>query len=299
MRKMIEKQSKFFLFVLIFIFLSLNCYSENLDKLDWISSQKKLIATHYKNKDNFAAIFETSRLLMYINNDKEKRSLNYFIVSNYYIGKQYNKIINEIGKIKKRNFRENLLLSQAFLNQGLVDKSFLQLKNYNYKKLDYSNQKKLFNAKMSIYLDDNSYDFAFNEALKYPLLNKNDNFYKDLSKYRNLSMKSKFAGVALSTIFPGAGQFYSNQYLDGVISFVGVVSTAAGAYYFAKKGNKGVSYTLGVFSAFFYGENIYGAYNSAKTSNKEKQRKFKKKILKNIKKYDPFYGYEFDVIGIK
>lgn len=88
-----------------------------------------------------------------------------------------------------------------------------------------------------------------------------------------------FAGI-LSSIIPGLGKVYCNQYGDGIFSFMLATITGALAYDAFRENNfrsiKGWLFT--VMSAIFYAGNIYGSYVSAKIYNNQVEME----ILKNL-----------------
>ncbi|MGQ9609271.1 MAG: tetratricopeptide repeat protein [bacterium] len=88
-----------------------------------------------------------------------------------------------------------------------------------------------------------------------------------------------FAGI-LSSIIPGLGRVYCNQYGDGIFSFMLTTITGALAYDAFRENNfrsiKGWLFTA--LSAIFYAGNIYGSYVSAKIYNNQVEME----ILKNL-----------------
>lgn len=271
---------------------------------NWIESQKKIISFYYNSGDNFSAISETTRLINFIDDNKQKNSLNYFIYGNYYLGCQFGKLSELILENQNRSFRENLLLSYSLFKHrsrfNSAEFSNLPINNYSYKFLTLQEQNMLLNSRINLFLESGKPELAYKEVEGSKLyIKKTPGFYSEINSFRNLSIKSKTVSVLFSSLFPGAGQIYSGKYLDGFLSFVGVLATAGGSYYAYKKGYKQTSYSLGFFSALFYVGNIYGAYNSAYKNNKDEYKKYKKRVHGVVEKYDPFYGYEFDEVGLK
>lgn len=81
--------------------------------------------------------------------------------------------------------------------------------------------------------------------------------------------KSPLIAFLLSLPVPGAGKFYTNDWLDGTLSLMLVGVTGFQSYRgFSKKGIKSVyGWIFAGFSAGFYGGNLYGSVAAAKRYN--------------------------------
>lgn len=84
--------------------------------------------------------------------------------------------------------------------------------------------------------------------------------------------KSPFLAGTLSTLLPGAGKAYANQWKDGIISFVFTAGMAFQSYRgFNQKGINSVKgWVYGGLGMGFYLGNIYGSVKAAKNANKKK-----------------------------
>ena len=90
-----------------------------------------------------------------------------------------------------------------------------------------------------------------------------------ISKTIQLKTKKPGIALALSTVLPGLGRFYTKQWKDGLISF-GIVSSLGYASYrnFARNGKGSVlGWVYGGLATGFYLGNLYGSWQSAHRYN--------------------------------
>ncbi len=96
----------------------------------------------------------------------------------------------------------------------------------------------------------------------------------------HLRYKSPGIALALSTLLPGAGKFYTKDWQDGLISMVTILAAA----WQAKTGfsKKGIQSTYGwIYSCMgvgFYSGNLYGSYKAAKKYNRRLDEKLHKQV---------------------
>ena len=93
--------------------------------------------------------------------------------------------------------------------------------------------------------------------------------------------KNPVKAAWLSTIIPGAGKIYTEDYGDGITAFlfVGVLTYLAVDNFNADHDFRG--YLFSALSAYFYAGNIYGSYSSAQIFNV----KYRTSIDNDIKKF--------------
>jgi hypothetical protein len=86
--------------------------------------------------------------------------------------------------------------------------------------------------------------------------------------------------MAMSTIVPGTGRFYTGDWKDAIISMITIGVTGYQAYRgFTIKGTKSAyGWVYGTIATGFYLGNIYGSFSSAKRYNKRKSEKLDQKI---------------------
>ena len=83
----------------------------------------------------------------------------------------------------------------------------------------------------------------------------------------NPPYKSEFTSVLLSTIIPGAGKIYTEEYSDGIIAFLVTGLMGYISYTDFKADHKFRGWLFAGLTAFFYGGNIYGSAASAQIYN--------------------------------
>ena len=101
----------------------------------------------------------------------------------------------------------------------------------------------------------------------------------DLSHlWPNDKKKQPAISVLLSTILPGLGQAYSEDWANSISSFAVVAALGATAALSFVNSENTLGYILAAGSGIFYAGNIYGAYNSAMNKNELRMRRFNEKI---------------------
>ena len=261
---------------------------------EYIQKQKRFITELFGSKMYFNCISETRRLMQYKKNKKYKNDYEYFIASNYFLGKQYKSVIFNIIKNKKL-LSENkfiILLSQSYLKLGYYKESIKALDKIQYNNLTNIDIYNIFYRRCEIHLYSKSYNSIYDEIEEVKKYYKDQyslgKFEKDITKYKGKGFRSTTVSIGLSMIIPGTGQIYSGKYWQGVLTFVSVAATAVGAYFSYINNYKDISYTLIFFSAAFYIGNIYGAYNSARSANMNSHKRFRSRITnKYIPEYNP------------
>lgn len=82
-----------------------------------------------------------------------------------------------------------------------------------------------------------------------------------------------FSGL-LSAVIPGLGQAYSGRFLDGLQSLTVIGTIGAGTAYYINREQYEVAIPAGLLGLFFYGGNVYGGVQAAKTFNSRQEDKF-------------------------
>lgn len=93
------------------------------------------------------------------------------------------------------------------------------------------------------------------------------------------SPKSPWMALTLSALLPGAGQFYTRHYADGVMAFFwNATFLGGGAYTYQLEQRAGRPHSVSILALFagliFYGANLAGAYGSAHQYNAHQERLF-------------------------
>lgn len=114
------------------------------------------------------------------------------------------------------------------------------------------------------------------------LLRQNIARTPELGRYQpfveqGLRLKYKKPGVAalFSAVVPGAGKVYTSYWKDGAMAFATIGMASWQSYNgFRRDGIKSAyGWVFGSLAAVFYLSNIYGSFKSAKTYNREQERK--------------------------
>ncbi len=252
--------------------------------------QKRFILQLFNRKRYFDCIGETRRLLSFNRNIDRNEDYNFFILGNYFSGRQYKTVIFDLDG-NKPSLREKVLLSQSYLKLGMFSESYAILKDINYNGIRQDKRYNFFLRRVEPLINSGFYSMALKElqsAELYIPAEKYIQLQRSFNKFKRSGFKFPEISIALSAIIPGAGHIYSKRYIDGIISFAGIAATAGSAYYFLRKGDRGSGYTFAFFSVLFYGGNIYSAYNSANNYNRMLRRKFVKEMYqKHIPPYRP------------
>ena len=97
----------------------------------------------------------------------------------------------------------------------------------------------------------------------------NENLTKLINQCNSYKTKSPGLALFLSSIFPGAGRWYTGSLRGGFSSFIYVGSFTAGTVYSAIKfgWQDWRPYTFGTVAVCFYAAELYGAYKSAQRYN--------------------------------
>jgi hypothetical protein len=94
-------------------------------------------------------------------------------------------------------------------------------------------------------------------------------FAKPISEISSLKRKSPWLAMGLSTVVPGLGRVYTNQWKDGLISLIliGGLSYAAYRNFSREEGQNILGWTFAGIALGFYGGNLYGSFQSAHRFN--------------------------------
>jgi hypothetical protein len=282
----------------LILFFNVNSFAE-LKQDEFINKQKRFINELYNNKKYFDCIAEARRLLEHKSSASGQDDLTYLIDTCYFYGGQYKTVISRlqnIHNILKDEWKlPNLfLLSHSYLNTGYYDLAKKILYNFNYSDINTGDCSDLFINRAGVLIKNFEYQEILNEIKNANLYFTEFNsfslfdFKKDIDGYREIGLKSKWLSVSLSAILPGAGQIYSGRIADGLLSLALVAGSAYGALYFYNKKEKPIAMTFTFFSCLFYTGNLYGAYNSAASTNERLNDVFGNSINKKYNlNYNP------------
>ena len=255
----------------------------------FVPMQKKFIRELFNGRRYFDAIAETRRLMAEDRDPDRNRDYLFFIDVSYFLGSQYRTVAERLGGITAPlAYREALLLSQSYLRLGECDRSIRVLGALRPGELDPPLRYPLLARKAEAFMACDRYrelrrDLSPQDAS----IEGVARLRGEIDRFRSLPFKSVPLSVALSVFIPGAGQMYAGKYGHGVMSFIAVLATAAGAWYFYAR-DRNVSFTFMFFSGVFYVGNIYGAYNASRSFNDDLLDRYREEVRKKcIPPYDP------------
>lgn len=245
----------------------------------------------YKQNDYFRAISVYKELLFFSKDPDSVIFYQYQIGKAYYRSGKHNNSIAEFASILEKPISNELkanclnYIALNYLNLSLPNQALF----YSIEALKIDTPKSAFTTGL-IYA--NLYDW---EKAKYyfHLASKSstNSIVSDLAKENimllntvsNLPRKSPLFSLILSAIIPGAGQFYSEHYVDALQAFTFVGSFAYMsyiAYKYDHSRNKGYfNFGISVFlTSIFYVANLIGAERTATYYNIKQNQDFVRKI---------------------
>ncbi|MCU0847055.1 MAG: hypothetical protein MUD12_04135 [Spirochaetes bacterium] len=250
----------------------------------WSGRQKRFIRELFSERRYFDAISEARRLSSYEGKTVSGREMTFFIDACYFLGGQYETVLKNIKSrgADRSEFRYRMLESQSLLMLGMRDAALVPLSG-DYASLDSPLRRELLLRRTEIYSWSGDCVKMKEEIALYGVFDDAADLASALRACENPGLKSRGLAVGLSAVLPGLGQVYSGKYIAGLLTLAGVASTASAAYAFHRKGNDQMFYTMVFFSALFYAGGLYGAYNSAASSNEaaigEFRREFKRRCV--------------------
>jgi hypothetical protein len=108
-----------------------------------------------------------------------------------------------------------------------------------------------------------------NREVSFPLVATDPRLMELYSKTKSINRKSPAVSLALSSLVPGLGKIYSNDWKDGLFSLLFVATNAWQSYRgFSNNGVSSVTgWIFGSLAAGFYTANLFGSWKSARVYN--------------------------------
>jgi tetratricopeptide (TPR) repeat protein len=256
-----------------------NIYSQNNNSLDSLKITGFARFLYDQKLYDFAAQ-EYERLTFLYPNEG---SHLLYLFKCYRLNNQYEKIEQ---KAKNTDLNNEDILKEYILSLALNDQ--VEIATLIYKeKITVLNPKLAPRMAMDLDMIAGKYTEA---ELKYTSLEiKDPSYYSLILEGKKIKQKSPVLAGLLSSVMPGTGRIYSNDYKDGILSLVFIASTAYQSYRrFNSKGTKSLGgWVYGGVTLGFYIGNIYGSIKSAKNYNK----KIKSSLNEKSKSYiNTFYS---------
>ena len=260
---------------LVFLFQVLIVFSQNI--YDYQHS-KKYSQYLFDTKQYSLASEEMERVLFY-NHDND--SIKFQLIRSYLLGNQFDIATKRLDSLfpDHKAMPENYSLeySKALISLNAFDQAFTFIqvnRNLTVKDKLYLN----LNAQLLDYKwEDAKGTFVQIQSQKIDL----DKRYADLfSRINSTTYKSPGLALALSAVIPGLGKVYTNNWKDGIISFIFVGGNAIQAVRgFRKYGNGSAFFIVyaSVATSFYLG-NLYGSYKSANKFNDRRKKQIHETI---------------------
>jgi hypothetical protein len=290
--------------LLIFLLYSNSSAQQEMNRDEFLIKQKKFILSLREEQRYFDCISETQRLLYYDTGNNEK--YEFFINACYYSGMQYKTVIRRFFDAQYKALSilpENLfLLWHSFYNTGNSAEARDLLFNTSYDIFG-SRHFDLFKNRLEFLTREFEFNNITQEIKKVkPFINSDDNIFllnelsDDAVRYSEINIKSKWLSASLSAVIPGSGQMYSGKIIHGLISMASIAGSAGIAYYFHEKNERSLVFTFSFLTGLFYAGNIYGAWNSAVSTNLKNNREFSEFLIKKYNlDYDPMRDINIDI----
>jgi hypothetical protein len=266
------------LLILLSLFLSVNVSGQRSGNPFFsLANRLKFAANLYEQKDFIRAFDEYRELLKSVPNDTLR--LNAGLA---------------LRNIKRFGEAEDYFKGLFFFSE-LKDYAKLEFLKTEFIRADYNNFYNLLNNK--IYLPD-TYKLKLERLSYFGLLVKKKSQLPDSGKFVSVfpveeknvigdfyyqkqhpEIKNPLLAAALSTILPGAGKFYTEDYSDGAVAliFTGLFYGLA-AHNFAKDKNLAGAVYAGI-GLFFHAGSVYGSATSAQIYNAGKRLEFQSKLI--------------------
>jgi len=269
-------------FLLILFFLS---------PLFGATPEERFISSLYHQKRYFDSIGEALRLKKDLS-PKLQGEVDYFIMGNYFLGEQFFTVINRsTGGAASSDRRGALLLARAFIQVRDYRTALSVLAPLGYRGKGDTLDADLMGARVTalLHLDKikgvgeevKGFRGAAGSWLAY------EKFDTILARYPSLPSRKPWVSAVASGILPGAGQLYSGRYLAAFLSLISVAAPLTGGVFLLREGKTELAGTLLLFSAVFYGGNIYGAWNAAEYFNRRRADDFRRNLTWNLPLYSP------------
>lgn len=211
-------------------------------------SQVSFVRTLYQQQRYFDCIGEAYRLKSFLPPARHG-DINYFILGNYFLGRQYFSVIQRVSSTGSvPEVRSALLLSRSFISLGDYRNSLSILKGIDSTKSRGTLSRDVFAAEVTTLLHMDKFKEAMGEVKGFrgDAISRSDmaELEKRMGAYRLISRRSPWLGAVMSGIIPGSGQFYSGRYLDALLSIVSVAAPLTGGIFLYREGKRELAGTL-------------------------------------------------------
>ncbi len=268
----------FHVFSMLIIFAISLCGQSKTNTSFFSVSNRIKFSTHlYKTGDYIRAFDEYRALLTDTPNDTLRLASGLALrkLKRYDEAEDYFKglfFFSKLSDFAKLEFLKTEFIRQNYANfhQLINNKTYLpELHKLELQRL--LNYSLLVDTKFPL-PDSSKFISVFQESKKSEI----GNFYY---KKQHPDKKSPLLAAALSTLIPGAGKFYTEDYSDGAVAliFTGLFYGLAAHNFAVDKNTKGAIFAgIGL---FFHAGSVYGSATSAQIYNVGKQMEFQSKLI--------------------
>ncbi|MBU2492188.1 MAG: hypothetical protein KJ571_06140 [Bacteroidetes bacterium] len=201
------------------IILILFCCTNFLSAQDELSRQLNFADNLFEEGLYFDAITEYKRLLFFDENKKYDFDINYKIAVCYKKGAKFDESIKyfSLAALSAQNEEDKFEINLQIVRLNILRKTTgrsLQLLNDLETKSNYSQKKEINYWRGWTYMFDDKWDSA---AVYFNMVDYDHELKNIANRVENDKYSVTFAKV-ISYILPGSGQFYTGNYLSGIMS---------------------------------------------------------------------------------
>ena len=274
----------------IFIFLIIGFSFSIENEIEYYSKEKIVeYADHLLDNDKYKmAISEYQRAYYISDNSDEKLTLKIKIAKCYNYLKRYDSsievykyIINESSdKVLSSEVRYQIGLTYFEKQNYFLSEKYLIENTSQVQETDLLEKNQLLIS--AIYILQDKLDDALSLLNTAPLINNNKalRLNKIINKLISNKKKNPYLAGILSALIPGGGKIYSNNFGDGIFSFLSIMGTGYMVYSEIQNGTTdSVKFlAFGILNTTFYLGNIYGSYIASHLYNNKMQDELLLKI---------------------
>ncbi len=236
----------------------------------------KNFADYLYNSQNFARAAAEYNRLYYLTTDRQVKNYAQLMIGESYLAN--NEFENALASFSKFN-------DSNLINYNYYGKARTNFKNGKYpqtrKILFQMNEPNLTNQANILLGWSYFKEYNFVTGVSCFEFYSNDSVLSRLTNFdgKNLTQRNRLVSTLLSTVIPGIGQIYSGRFGDGLYSFLTIVTTATVSYYYWKKDENKIKFSIFTFiTGLFWTGNIYGANIAARDYNLFQKEKYLAKI---------------------
>lgn len=266
----------------------------------FIEGQRALVRRLCSGSDHFGCITEARRLMHY-DPGGDRCEYRFLIAAAYYRGGQYRSVLAREGGICGAGPRERALLAMAHMRLGEFGPAVAALTPLPYDTVVPEHRLRLLTLRIELAVSGGPRPLRLEIATAAPFL-RDDAAFVQLCRlsdeYLDDGRRSPVLAVALSALFPGAGQAYAGMPLEGLLGFIGIAAAGTGAWLLYRGGRRDISYACMFFCGLFYAGNLYGAHEAAVRWNQRRDTRFLGELHRRVApEYDPMRDLGGPVTG--